>query len=58
VDHPIEIATVTHDLDRNLVVDRSDNKLGGRNEVPYNGTGRTSAFFAILGEGLKVDRQS
>jgi hypothetical protein len=58
VNHPIEIATVTHDLDRNLVVNRSDNKLGGQNAVPYNGTGRTSAFFAILGEGLKVDRQS
>jgi hypothetical protein len=56
VQHPIEIVTVTHDIDRNLVVDRSDNMLGGTEGVPYNGTGRISAFFTILGETLLVER--
>lgn len=56
ITHPIEIVTLTHDIDRNLVVERSDNKVGGT-EVPYNGTARISSFFAILGEGLNVERR-
>lgn len=56
IEHPITIAVITHDIDRNLVVNRTENRLGGTLEVPYNGTGRTSAFFAILGEGLKVEK--
>jgi hypothetical protein len=55
--HPIELVTVTHDIDRNLVVDRSEDKIGGFNPVPFNGTGRISAFFATLGEGLQVERE-
>jgi hypothetical protein len=55
--HPIELVTVTHDIDRNLVVDRSQDRLGGLNPVPFNGTGRISAFFATLGEGLQVVRE-
>ena len=58
VEHPITIVVVTHDLDRNLVVDRTENKLGGGEEVPYNGTGRISSFFTKLGEGLLVERES
>lgn len=58
IDHPISLATLTHDLDRKLVVNRTENRLGGTIEVPYNGTGRISCFFATLGEGLKVVRQS
>jgi hypothetical protein len=57
IDHPIELVTVTHDLDRNLIVDRSFNKLGGE-EVAYNGTARISSFFAKIGEGLSVTRES
>lgn len=57
VRHPMILATVTHDLDRVLVVDRSYDSVGGTNAVPYNGSGRTSAFFAILGEGLIVTRE-
>jgi hypothetical protein len=58
IDHPVTLAVVTHDIDRALVVNRSENSLGGTLEVPYNGTGRISCFFATLGEGLKVERQS
>ena len=58
VQHPIELVTVTHDLGRKLVVNRSENKLGGLIEVPYNGTGRISAFFTTLGESLILDRES
>jgi len=56
VQHPITLVSVTHDIDRNLVVDRSEDSLGGPNEVSFNGTGRISAFFAILGEGLTVTK--
>jgi hypothetical protein len=58
VSHPIEIVVVTHDLDRNLIVDRTENKLGGGSTVPYNGTGRISSFFTTLGESLLVERES
>ena len=58
INHPIFLATVTHDLSRNLVVDRTENRLGGAMIVPYNGTGRISCFFAKLGEGLTVEKQS
>jgi hypothetical protein len=58
VKHPILLATVTHDLDRKLIVNRSDNKLGGMAAVPFNGTGRISCFFATLGEGLTLVRES
>jgi len=58
VEHPITLVVVTHDIDRKLVVNRTENRLGGTLEVPYNGTGRISCFFAILGEGLKVERLS
>lgn len=56
IEHPIRLVAVTHDLDRKLVVERSDNFIGGP-LVPYNGTGRTSTFFAVLGEGLRVTRR-
>jgi len=56
VQHPIVLVSITHDIDRNLIVDRSDDALGGLNEVSFNGTGRISAFFAILGEGLTVEK--
>jgi len=58
VEHPITLAVITHDIDRKLIVNRTENRLGGKLEVPYNGTGRISCFFAILGEGLKVEKQS
>jgi hypothetical protein len=57
VEHPIELVTVTHDLGRRLVVNRSDNKVGGVNEVPYNGTGRQSAFFTEFEETLLLTRE-
>jgi hypothetical protein len=56
--HPISLVTVTHDLGRKLVVNRSDNKLGGLNSVPFNGTGRISAFFTKLDESLILVRES
>ena len=56
--HPIELVTVTHDLDRKLVVDRSDDRLGGDNATSFNGTGRISSFFTTLDEELKVERES
>lgn len=55
--HPLELVAVTHDLDRNLVVERSEDLLGG-STVPYNGSARTSSFFAKIDEGLNVDRES
>lgn len=58
IEHPITLAVITHDIDRRLVVNKTENRLGGKLEVPYNGTGRISCFFAILGEGLKVEKQS
>ena len=56
--HPISLVSVTHDLGRKLVVDRSDNQLGGLNSVPFNGTGRISAFFTSLNETLILVRES
>lgn len=58
IEHPIEIVTVTHDLGRKLVVNRSDNKVGGVNEVPFNGTGRISAFFTKYEDTLLLVRES
>ena len=58
VKHPLTLVTVTHDLDRALVVDRSEDKLGGLNTVPFNGTGRIACFFATVGEGLTLVRES
>ena len=58
IEHPIEIVTVTHDLGRQLVVNRSDNKVGGANAVPFNGTGRLSAFFTEYEETLLLVRES
>ena len=46
IEHPIEMSTVTHDIDRSLIVDRQNDSIGGNNTVPYNGSGRISAFFA------------
>ena len=56
VRHPLELVSVTHDLDRDLVVERSEDKIGGTT-VPYNGTARISSFFAKTGEGLNVVRE-
>ena len=58
IEHPINLVTVTHDLGRKLVVNRSDNKVGGLNTVPFNGTGRISAFFAEFEETLILVRES
>jgi hypothetical protein len=58
VKHPLLLVTVTHDLARRLVVNRSEDKLGGPNSVPFDGTGRISCFFAKVGEGLTLVRGS
>jgi len=58
VEHPITLAVITLVIDRKLVVNRKENRLGGTLPVPYNGTGRISCYFATLGEGLKVVRLS
>lgn len=55
VTHPILLVAVTHDLERNLVVERSENALGGT-VVPYDGTARISSFFADLEDGLTITR--
>lgn len=55
--HPILLVAVTHDLDRNLIAERDEDRIGGTS-VPYNGTARTSSFFAKVGEGLTLDRES
>jgi hypothetical protein len=58
IEHPITLVVLTHDIDRELVVNRSENRLGGELTVPYNGTGRISAFFTTLGQTLTVEKQS
>lgn len=58
IEHPITLVVLTHDIDRELVVNRSENRLGGELTVPYNGTGRISAFFTTLGQTLIVEKQS
>jgi hypothetical protein len=59
VQHPLAVAAITHDLDRALIVDRSDDKLGSSTEeVPYEGSARISSFFAKLNDGLFVVRES
>lgn len=55
--HPLTLVSVTHDLNRDLVVERSQDKIGGL-EVPYEGSARISAFFSKVGEGLNVVRES
>jgi hypothetical protein len=57
VQHPLQLVSITHDIDRNLVVNRSLDKIGGTNAVPYSGTGRIACFFAQLGEGLTVTKE-
>jgi hypothetical protein len=54
--HPIVLVSVTHDINRNLVVERSEDAIGG-DVVPYEGSARISSFFATLNEGLIVTRQ-
>jgi hypothetical protein len=44
-DHPVEIITLTHDLDRRIVGHRSDNRLSD-DDIAYNGTNRTTFFIA------------
>jgi hypothetical protein len=55
VRHPITLAAVTHDLDRKLTVRRSEDKITS-DVVQFNGTARTTSFFAKFGEGLSVVR--
>jgi hypothetical protein len=43
--HPVYVWTVTHDLDRRLVGARSDDRLSD-DDIPYNGTNRTTFFIA------------
>ena len=43
--HPMEIVGVTHDLDRRVVADRTNDRLGGDTEVFFNGSNRTSYFI-------------
>ncbi len=56
VTHPITLVTVTHDLNRALVVERSENSVGGT-DAPYEGTGRISTYFANFGEEFTLTRQ-
>lgn len=58
VKHPLFLVAVTHDIDRKLIVDRTQDRLGGLNLVPFNGTGRIAAFFTTLGETLILVRES
>ena len=44
-DHPVEVVTLTHDLDRRLVAGRSENRLSD-DDIEYNGTNRTTFFIA------------
>lgn len=55
VRHPIILAAVTHDLDRKLTVRRSEDKITS-DVVQFNGSARTTSFFAKSGEGLSVVR--
>ena len=54
--HPITLVSVTHDIDRTLVVERSQDQIGGL-VVPFNGTARISSFFGKIGEGITLVRQ-
>lgn len=40
--HPMELITLTHDIDRRMVVERSNDRIGGTATVLYNGTNRIS----------------
>ena len=56
VTHPITLTTVTHDLNRSLVVERSENAVGG-DIVPFEGSGRISTYFTTLDSELILVRQ-
>jgi hypothetical protein len=43
-DHPVTWFSLTHDLDRRLVLMKSDNRIG-EDEVDFNGTNRTTFFI-------------
>ena len=58
VKHPVNLVSLTHDLSRNIVANRSVDGLGGLNTVPYDGTGRISAMFAVVGGGVTLVRLS
>lgn len=53
--HPVWLVSVTHDIDRKLIVERSQDRIGGL-VVPYNGTARISSFFTRYGEELNLVR--
>ena len=40
-----QLVTITHDLNRRVVGDRTSTMLGGLSNVPYHGTGRTTFFI-------------
>jgi hypothetical protein len=44
-DHPVEVITLTHDLDRRIVAHRSENRLSD-DDIAFNGTNRTTFFIA------------
>jgi len=44
-DHPLEVITLTHDLDRRIVGHRSDSRLSD-DDIAFNGTNRTTFFIA------------
>jgi hypothetical protein len=56
VKHPIELVSITHDIDRSLIVDRSFDQISEVG-ISFNGTSRISSFFAKIGEGLNVTRK-
>ena len=56
ITHPITLVTVTHDLNRALIVERSENAVGS-NIVPFEGTGRISTYFTTFGSEFNLIRQ-
>lgn len=53
--HPIELITLTHDLDRRVSANRSEDRLGGSALVLYNGTNRISYFIPGPDESAKEE---
>ena len=52
-DHPVSVLVVTHDLDRRLVLTKSENAVGA-DTIDFNGSNRTTFFIP----GLDVSAES
>jgi len=55
IDRDLWLYTLTHDLRRRLVGDRTNKIMGGMNEVAFKGSGRTTYFIPGSNKSIETD---